>query len=215
MAVLYGIVCVLLAYLLGAVPLGYLVGRWRKGFDIREVGSRNMGAMNTFYNVGFGWGFLVLVFDLGKGSLAVALADIFATAFGASPGLVFGMQLICGAAVILGHVYPVFLRFRGGKGGAAAIGVLVYLMPWLAPIFFGVFLLLLAITKVPTISYGITFIAAPFVAGFWYHQWEWVVYSVALVMLPGLKYIPRLKEMRAKAGSWRAVFLRKKVKERY
>ena len=217
MVILYGIICVLLAYLLGAIPLSYLVGRWRKGFDIREVGSRNMGAMNTFYNVGFGWGFLVLIFDLGKGSLAVALADIFATSFGASPGLVFAMQMVCGLAVVSGHAYPVFLRFRGGKGGAAAIGVLVYLMPMLAPIFFGVFLLLLLITKVPTVSYGLAFICAPFMAAFWpkYGHWEWVVYSILLVLFPAIKYIPRIREMRARAGSWRAVFLRKKVKERY
>ena len=217
MALLYGIICVLLAYLLGAIPLSFLVARWRKGFDIREVGSRNMGAMNTFYNVGFGWGMLVLIFDLGKGSLAVALADLLAPAFGASPGLVFGMQLACGVAVISGHAYPVFLRFRGGKGGAAAIGVLVYLMPMLAPIYLGGFFLLLLITKVPTVSYALAFICAPFVAAFWpaYGHWQWVVYSILLVMLPGIKYIPRLKEMRAKAGSWRAVFLRKRVKDRY
>jgi acyl phosphate:glycerol-3-phosphate acyltransferase len=127
------------------------------------------------------------------------------------------MQLLCGVAVISGHAYPVFLRFRGGKGGAAAIGVLVYLMPMLAPIYLGVFFLLLLVTKVPTVSYALAFICAPFVAAFWpaYGHWQWVVYSILLVMLPGIKYIPRLKEMRAKAGSWRAVFLRKRVKDRY
>jgi glycerol-3-phosphate acyltransferase PlsY len=215
MLVAYGLLSVILAYLLGAIPLSYLVARWKKGIDIREVGSRNMGAMNTFYSVGFGWGLVVLLFDLGKGALAVALADLLATVFDTSHAAVFVTQMLNGLAVVIGHAYPVFLRFRGGKGGAAAIGVLVYLMPWLAPVFLGIFAVLLLITKVPTVSYGLTFISAPFVAGFWYHVWEWALFSVVLVLFPGIRYIPRLTEMRSKAGSWRAVFLRRRVQERY
>ncbi len=217
MVVLYVILSVIIAYLLGAIPLSYLVARWRKGFDIRQVGSRNMGAMNTFYNVGIVWGLLVLVFDIGKGSLAVAAADLLGPALGMPEGLAFWIQLLAGLTVVLGHAYPVFLGFRGGKGGASAIGALVYLMPMLAPIYLGVFLLLLLITRVPTVSYGLAFFSAPVMAAFWpgYYHWQYVVYPFVLVLLPAVKYIPRLKEMRRKAGSWRAVFLRKRVQERY
>jgi len=65
---------IIIAYLLGSIPFAYLIGRLRKGTDIRETGTRNMGAMNVFYTVGFWWGFLVLISDVGKGAAAVGVA---------------------------------------------------------------------------------------------------------------------------------------------
>ena len=68
------IIALILAYLIGSFPSAFIIAKLRKGVDIRQVGSRNMGAMNTFYKVGFWWGMLVLVLDIGKGALAVAAA---------------------------------------------------------------------------------------------------------------------------------------------
>ena len=206
MANLLIVIAMVGAYLMGSFPSAFIMGRLRKGVDIRQVGSRNMGAMNVFYTVGFVEGALVLALDVAKGAAAVALARYL--------GLPEVVQLLAGLAAILGHIFPVFLGFRGGKGGAVCIGVLSFLMPWGIPVFSAVFVLVLAITHYPTLSYSVALAGFPFVAGWVYHRWELVVFSVAILLLPGIRYLPRLKEMRVKGGSWRHVFLRKGLKDR-
>jgi glycerol-3-phosphate acyltransferase PlsY len=196
----------LAGYIIGSFPTAYIMARLRKGVDIREVGSRNLGAMNVFYKVGFAEGLLVLLLDIGKGALGVAVAHWLGA------GLL--VEMFAGVAVVLGHGFPVFLRFRGGRGGASCIGVLVYFMPWGTPIFLGVFLLGMAITRFPTLSYSLAFICFPFIGWLIHHQWELVVYSVCLPVVPLLKYIPRIIEMRRKGGSWKHVFYRKSLHDR-
>jgi acyl phosphate:glycerol-3-phosphate acyltransferase len=208
MTAFYIAITLVAAYLLGSIPTAYILGRVVKKTDIRQIGSRNMGAMNTFYSLGFKWGILVLAVDIGKGMLAMFLAEALKV-----PELV---ELIAGAVVVLGHNFPVFLKFHGGKGGATTIGVLVYLMkPWSFPIYGGLFALLFLITRVPTISYGLAFICFPFTAWLVYHRWEWIVFSAILLMIPIGRYIPRLKEMYKKAGGWSRVLKRKSVHDRF
>ena len=195
------------AYLIGAIPPAYIAGRLIKGIDIRQVGTRNMGAMNVFYQVGFAAGLLVLAVDIGKGAAAVALARWLGV-----PEIV---ALLAGAAAVIGHGFPVFLKFHGGRGGATCIGILVFLMPWAIPIYLAIFGIALLLTRFPTVSYSIALLCFPFVGWLIYHQWELAVYSVGLLLLPAIKYIPRVKEMHAKAGSWRHVFLRRGLKDRF
>jgi len=194
------------AYLIGSFPPAYVAGRLLKGIDIRKVGTRNMGAMNVFYQVGFWPGMLVLAVDVGKGAAAVALARWL--------GVPMIAQLLAGAAVVIGHGFPVFLEFRGGRGGATCIGVLVFLMPWGIPFYLAVFGLGLLITHYPTLSYGVAFLCFPFLAWLRYDSPELIIYSIAILLLPGIKYIPRIVEMRAKGGSWRHVVMRKDFKDR-
>ena len=149
-----GIAAIVIAYLLGSFPAAYLMGKIRKGVDIRQIGSHNMGTMNTIYQVGFWPGILVLAIDIGKGALAVYISQLLT-----GNNIVF--SLICGAVVVLGHAFPVFLKFKGGKGGATCIGVLARLLPLGTLIYLGVFLLLLAITRFATLSYAISFIVFP------------------------------------------------------
>lgn len=198
---------IIIAYLLGSIPSAYIMGRIRKGTDIRETGTRNMGAMNVFYSIGFWWGLLVLITDVGKGAAAVGIAIAFDV-----PEIV---TFFVGATVVLGHAFPVFLRFRGGKGGATCIGVLCVLMPWGLPIAFGIFCILLLITRFPTLSYSIALIAFPFVGWLIYDRWELVVYSLGLLLIPLVRYIPRIKEMRDKAGNWGRVVRRKSLEDRF
>jgi glycerol-3-phosphate acyltransferase PlsY len=205
--VIISIVALILAYLIGSIPASYLVGRYRKGVDIRTIGSRNAGTMNVIYQVGFFWGLLVLFIDIAKGSLAVFVSVLLGT-----PLIV---HLLAGIFVVLGHNFPFFLKFKGGKGGATCIGVLIYLLPWGAPFYLGLFLLMLFFTRYATLSYGIAFICFPFIAWLIYHDTILIIYSIILVLLPGLMYIPRLVEMRTSAGSWKKVFFRKSYKERY
>jgi glycerol-3-phosphate acyltransferase PlsY len=194
------------AYLIGSFPSAYLAGRFRRGIDIREVGSRNVGAMNVFYKVGFVTGLLVLAVDIGKGAAAVALARWL--------GVPMIVELLAGVAAVIGHSFPVWLKFRGGRGGATIIGILIFLMPWGIPFYLAIFGLSLLITRYPTLSYSVAFLCFPFVAWLIYHSGALVVFSIGILLLPVIKYIPRVKEMRSSGGSWRHVFLRRNFKDR-
>jgi glycerol-3-phosphate acyltransferase PlsY len=194
------------AYLIGSFPSAYLAGRFRRGIDIREVGSRNVGAMNVFYKVGFVTGLLVLAVDIGKGAAAVALARWL--------GVPMIAELFAGVAAVIGHGFPVWLKFRGGRGGATTIGILIFLMPWGIPFYLAIFGLSLLITRYPTLSYSVAFLCFPFVAWLIYHSGALVVFSLGILLLPVIKYIPRVKEMRSSGGSWRHVFLRRNFKDR-
>jgi len=196
----------ILAYLLGSIPAAYLAGRLIKGIDIRQVGTRNMGAMNVFYQVGFLAGLIVLVVDIGKGTAAIALAFWLGT-----PDIIV---LLAGIAAVLGHSFPVWLRFRGGKGGATTIGVLIFLMPWGILIGLALFGLVLLLSRFPTLSYSVALVSFPFVAWLIYHDGVLVAYTIALLLIPALQYIPRVKEIRSRSGSWRSALLRKNIKDR-
>ena len=213
------VIAILIGYLLGSIPSAYLAGRLRKGIDIREVGSRNMGAMNVFYQVGLMDAVLVTLADLGKGVGAILLVRWLSGNPLVSPfDLLTGLT---GAAAVIGHVFPVFLKFRGGKGAATAIGILIFLMPWAAPILFIVFAIALRITRNPTFSYSLILIVFPFVAGFIYvdrygEPLALVFYSIGLGVFLGIQYIPRIKEMHGKTGGdWRRVIKRRSLKERF
>lgn len=200
------IIALISAYVIGSFPSGYIMGRLRKGIDIREVGSRSMGAMNVFYKVGFVEGLLVLAVDIGKGAAAVALAHWL--------GVPLVAQLLAGVAAVLGHAFTVFLKFRGGRGGATCIGILVFLMPWGFPFYLALFGISLLLTRYPTLSYSLAFLSFPFVAWLKYQSTELIVLSIGILLIPGLRYIRRVKEMRTKGGSWKHVFLRKSLKDR-
>ena len=205
--ILFTVLAIVFAYLIGSFPSAYVAGRLLKRIDIREVGTRNMGAMNVFYKVGFWPGIAVLAVDIGKGAAAVAIVRWLG-----APVIV---QLLAGAAVVLGHSFTVFLNFRGGRGGATCIGVLVFLMPWGIPFYLAVFGLGLLIIHYPTLSYSVAFLCFPFVAWLRYDSPELIVFSIAILLLPGIKYIPRIIEMRQKGGSWRHVVMRKDLKDRF
>ncbi len=168
-----------------------------------------MGAMNTFYSVGFWWGMLVLFLDIGKGALAVAVAWQLTH--------LDYLQLAAGVVAVLGHNFPVFLKFKGGKGGASCIGILVYIMPWGIPIYPALFGLITAFTRFPTLSYGAAFLAFPLIAAYLYpdHSPAYIIYSIILWLIPVIRYIPRIGEMFKKAGgSWKHVLLRRNLKDR-
>jgi glycerol-3-phosphate acyltransferase PlsY len=213
------VIAIIVGYVFGSFPAAYLAGRLRKGIDIRHVGSRNMGAMNVFYEVGSMEAVLVTLADLGKGIGAILLVRWLSGAPLISPfDFLTGLTA---TAAIFGHIFPVFLKFRGGKGAATAIGILIFLMPWAVPFLFLVFFTALLITRNPTFSYSLLLIVFPFVAGFIYvdhyaQPLSLVFYSTGLGIFLGMQYIPRLKEMHSKAGGdWRKVIRRRSLKERF
>ena len=114
---------VVASYLLGAIPASYIAGRLAKGIDLREHGSGNLGATNTFRVLGAKVAAPVMVFDILKGTFPV----IAFTQWDASPD--WRWELAYGAAAIVGHVFSVYMRFRGGKGVATSAGVFLALAP--------------------------------------------------------------------------------------
>jgi acyl-phosphate glycerol 3-phosphate acyltransferase len=121
---------VVASYLIGAVPFGHLVARAR-GVDILEAGSGNIGATNVGRVLGRAWGLLVFALDLAKGALPTLAASLAAPH--AAPELPPGVAAVsAGVAAFLGHLFPVYLRFRGGKGVATGVGVVLALTPLLA-----------------------------------------------------------------------------------
>jgi glycerol-3-phosphate acyltransferase PlsY len=135
---------VALGYLAGSVPFGVLITRWLTGVDVRSAGSRNIGATNVARVAGKKLGVLVLALDALKGALPVLLSLHLSAAN--------WLHASVGLAAFLGHVFPVWLRFRGGKGVATALGVLAVLTPDSAVVGAGVYALLFALFRVSSIG---------------------------------------------------------------
>ena len=129
---------VLLGYLAGSVPFAFLLAR-RAGIDVRFAGSGNVGAANVLRTAGTGRAVVVMCLDVGKGALAVALAHL--SNAGAA------VTAATGAAAIVGHIYPVWLRFHGGKGVAVAAGVFAVLTPIATLAACGLFLVIVRVTR--------------------------------------------------------------------
>lgn len=135
---LENLILIAVAYLLGAIPFGLIFTRWLTGKDPREHGSGNVGATNVSRTGGKAAGLLTLAADIGKGVLPVAW--VVHTAGENTVALV-------AVAAFLGHIFPIYLRFRGGKGVATMFGVLLPWQPWMAVIAFGVWLLALGLWR--------------------------------------------------------------------
>ena len=158
------------AYALGSSSGSLLLGR-RQGFDIREAGSGNAGGTNALRTRGWRFALGVVAIDVAKGALAVWLALLVPTT-AASPGL-YVEALACGFAAVLGHVFPVFYDFRGGKGAATVIGTIVVLCPIAIPPLLLIWLLVLGSTGyvgLATVVAGVSLMPllwwlAPHVAG--------------------------------------------------
>jgi glycerol-3-phosphate acyltransferase PlsY len=132
----------LASYLLGAVPFGVLVARlYDRKVDLRTTGSGNIGATNVARTLGKGAGILTLLLDAAKGAAAVVAATAV------SPSGESLLPALAGGAAFLGHLYPVYLGFRGGKGVATALGVVLALLPAAAAVLFVLFAAVFAATR--------------------------------------------------------------------
>jgi len=142
MVISLSVIAVVLAYLAGSIPSAVWAGKLFHGIDVREHGSGNAGATNTVRVLGWKTGIPVLLFDLFKGWLAAMLPRFLDAAPESSETLMV-LQIACGLAAILGHVFPLFAGFRGGKGVATTFGVLLALHPLLTLTCAGIFLIVL------------------------------------------------------------------------
>ncbi len=122
------IIKALLSYLLGSVSGSMLVGRWRQ-VDIRESGSGNAGGTNAFRTQGFRFALAVVLIDVGKGMLAAGVLPALSLGFQGGNSAVLTQSVVCAAAAVVGHCFPLWHGFRGGKGAATAVGTLAVLQP--------------------------------------------------------------------------------------
>jgi acyl phosphate:glycerol-3-phosphate acyltransferase len=130
---------IVIGYLFGSIPFAFLLSRGLAGVDLRRTGSGNVGSSNVLRTSGVGAAILVLVLDVAKGAGSVLVADRWA-AGGTAPAA-------AGLAAIVGHVYPIWLRFRGGKGVATACGVFSVLTPWATLLSLALFLVTVWTTR--------------------------------------------------------------------
>jgi acyl phosphate:glycerol-3-phosphate acyltransferase len=151
---------IVLAYLIGSIPTSVWVSRHFFGIDIREYGSGNAGATNTYRVLGPRWGTVVMIVDMLKGTAAVNLA-LLLPQYADSETLFLNLQISLGLAAVLGHIFPIWADFRGGKGVATLFGLVLGISPWTALSCSGVFLLVLFLTRFVSLSSILASIAFP------------------------------------------------------
>jgi len=171
----------LLAYLLGSIPFGLLIAKSR-GVDIRAVGSKNIGATNVWRVMGWKWGLPTFLLDFAKGLFAVLIAKyggwndhaLTLTSTGAvNAAYTFsanGLGIIAAVAVILGHNFPIWLKFKGGKGVATSLGVVFGLVPLAAACGFGLWILLFFTTRYVSLASILGAISVPVIVAFYPQQ---------------------------------------------
>lgn len=142
---------IILSYVIGSIPSGLIIGHWAKGLDIRRVGSGNIGSTNVMRTLGWKWGLVVQGMDITKGLIAVLLiARLHYGDFPFNNRTPFEdftvVQIIAGLAAVIGHIFSVFINFRGGKGINTAAGMLIGIAPIDISIALGVFIIVLIST---------------------------------------------------------------------
>ena len=187
---------VALSYLIGSIPTAVWVGKAFYNKDVRDYGSGNAGATNTFRVLGVKAGIPVLIIDVIKGWLcAYVLARQLHPSFLSNPAV--NTQISFGIAAILGHIYPIFAGFRGGKGVATALGIIIALHPEAAFSCFGVFIVVLFISRIVSVSSMLAAISFPIFVGFVFPESynSLVIFSIvmsALIVITHTKNIQRL-----------------------
>ena len=176
---------VVLGYFLGCIPTGYIVGRVLRGVDIRQIGDGNTGAANVFHQIGPKAGVVVGIVDATKGALSVLIAQ----AAGVSEVVV----MLSGAAAVVGHNWPIFLHFRGGRGESTAIGVLSTLLTQPMAIVAVPTIATLVIKKNVILASAVLFVPLSLLA--WLFGWgpPLIIYSIGLPCLVGFTHFLRTR----------------------
>lgn len=148
-----GLFSLILGYLLGSIPSGWIAGRWLKGIDLRELGSGSTGATNVLRQVGKGPALVVFLIDVGKGAAAVLIARAL--------GLGDWIQVLAGLTALAGHIWPIWLNFKGGKAVATGFGMFLGLAWPVGLASFGVFLLTLLLFRIVSLSSVLAAVSLP------------------------------------------------------
>ncbi|CDO02122.1 g3P acyltransferase [Oceanobacillus picturae] len=182
------IIFAIVAYLLGSIPTALIVGKLGYNLDIREHGSGNLGATNTFRVLGFKAGSIVIVTDILKGTIATLIpllfdADVY--------------RLIIGLFAVIGHTYPLFAKFKGGKAVATSGGIILGINPLLFVITISTFLVSLYLSKYVSLSSIITGVVAV-IASFLFQDTGLIIVTALLMLFVTYRHKANIKRIREK-----------------
>lgn len=201
MAYIWITTLMILSYFLGSIPSGLVIGKVFKKIDIREHGSKNTGATNAIRVLGIKYGIFAFLFDATKGGLVILLVHLLYLSSGDNSLFLvsqynISIYSIYGAAAVLGHVFPIYINFKGGKAVATSLGMIMAIEPWLAVIVVAIFFLVFILTKYVSLS-SITaasvtiifFFSRIFIPGSIYNEQTRIMDAVIVVMLATLIFI--------------------------
>ncbi len=187
------LIAIVVAYLVGGIPFGYLLVRWKTGEDVREKGSGNIGATNVLRTTGRAVAVATLLLDIAKGVLAVWIADKLS---GGSPV----WMSVAALAVMAGHAFPVFLKFHGGKAVASFIGAFLYLTP--VPMIAALLVFVIVVAATRQISMGSIVGAGSLPLATWLIEHPpWIVILATLLAAVFIIYRHRANIERIRSGS--------------
>jgi glycerol-3-phosphate acyltransferase PlsY len=191
------LITILLGYLIGSIPTAVWVGKSFREIDIREHGSKNAGATNTFRVLGKRFGWLVLMVDVSKGVLAACLPHFFSHMLEGYKDEFLILQLCGSFSAVFGHVFPIFANFRGGKGVATSLGIVIGINPYAALVCLTIFLIVFLSSRYVSLGAICSALSFPFVSYFMIQEDAriMIVFTVVLgvmVILAHRKNIDRL-----------------------
>ncbi len=166
------ILAVFFGYILGSIPFGLILTRLSGGGDLRDIGSGNIGATNVLRTGNKAMAVLTLLFDAGKGFAAVLIAEQYMQNLG----------ILAGMGAFLGHLYPIWLKFKGGKGVATLLGMILALNSWMGLTFAAVWIAALLIFRFSSLAGMLATLSLPITAAFLEH-YNWVPLLIALGLL--------------------------------
>jgi acyl phosphate:glycerol-3-phosphate acyltransferase len=200
---------IILAYLIGSIPTSVWIGKRFYGIDVREFGSGNAGATNTFRVLGRKAGVPVLIIDILKGTTAVALSFLSPYVFESFEFI--NLQLGLGIAALVGHIFPVFAGFRGGKGVATILGIVVCILPLTTSFSLIVFLIVLLSSRIVSLSSMLAGISFPIILNLVLHNDNRVlaVFSIVVAILLIVTHRKNIKRLLNKQESKVSLFTAK------
>ena len=180
---------IIAAYLIGSIPIGLILGKliWKK--DLRQLGSHNIGATNAWRVLGRKAGLLVFILDFLKGQLGVILgAFLLATPCA---------MVVGGLFAVLGHIFPIFIGFKGGKGVATSLGVIASLMPKITAIVFIVWLLLTLITRYVSVASIVAAVLTPILAAIFNQPTIYFLFTLAIAIIIVFRHRENIQRLKA------------------
>lgn len=189
------VLLVLVSYLLGSISFGYLITKKIKGVDVRKLGSGNTGATNISRIIGIKFAVLVLILDALKGLAAILLSSYLS-----AETLVI---LLCGLAVIIGHNWPIFFAFKGGRGAATTLGVFLGLAPAATVVVFAIFVLVIVFTRYVSLGTIVAAISIPISMILLRNDPGHIIFGLVICLILLWKHIPNIKRLiKGKESKW-------------
>lgn len=205
------VLILILAYFIGSIPTAVCVGKWFYGIDVRDYGSKNAGATNTIRVLGPRAGVPVFIIDVMKGFLAVNLAYYFCKDdFGTHNEFFAFYEVILAFIAILGHVLPIFARFKGGKGIATSLGVTLAMLPDAALVIFVIFTIILFVSHFVSLSSMISAFIFPFISYFVFGHDEYAYILFSIIVTIFIFFTHRKNIRRLRNGEESKFFFKKK-----